>query len=109
MKKIIYFVLFSALFISCENSHTKTESFKVYGNCGMCKQTIENSLKQENIYSAEWNQKTKIITVSYDSLLFTRSTIAASIAKVGYDNEFAKAQDSVYNNLHSCCQYERAK
>jgi len=109
MKKFIYASLLSILFFSCENKHGKTESFKVDGNCGMCKQTIEKSLKVEGVYSADWDKKTKILTVTYDTLMTSKSTIATYVARSGYDNEFVKAKDEVYNNLHTCCQYRRTE
>ena len=35
-------------------------SFKVYGNCGMCEETIEEAaLSVSGVKSAKWNKKTK--------------------------------------------------
>ena len=40
----------------------KTETFKVYGNCGMCEKTIEGSLKNvKGIDKADWNKETKMM------------------------------------------------
>ena len=44
----------------------KTASIKVYGNCGMCKSRIEKSLKIEGVSKADWDSKTKLLTVSFD-------------------------------------------
>ena len=109
MKNIIYSFLIVLTLLSCGAKHQKTETLKVFGNCGMCKQTIENSLKVDGVAEAKWDKKTKILTVTYDSLLTDKSTIATYVASSGYDNELVKAKDEVYNKLHSCCQYERAK
>ena len=86
----------------------KTVTFKVYGNCGMCKSTIENALKDvKGIKSATWDTKTKMITVTFNPKKIELGTIHKKIAAVGYDTEKAKAKDEVYNNLHGCCQYDR--
>jgi copper chaperone CopZ len=101
-------VLLSVFFTGCQSSEGKEANFKVYGNCEMCKKTIESSLKDEKgINSANWNVKTKIIAVSYDSTLIDEKGIHKKIAGAGYDTELEKGNDNAYNNLHSCCQYKR--
>ncbi|MEQ8624435.1 MAG: heavy-metal-associated domain-containing protein [Vicingaceae bacterium] len=89
-------------------SDSTTESFKVYGNCGMCKRTIEASLKdQEGVYSADWDKDTKIMLVKYDQSLISLEDIKKKIAAVGYDTEENKASEESYKGLPNCCQYER--
>jgi len=84
------------------------EMFKVSGNCGMCKETIETAVKSmEGIKEAEWNQETKMIHVSFDANKLKLMDIHKAIAKVGYDTELEKADDEVYKNLPECCQYTR--
>ena len=93
-----------------QNDFKKTETFKVYGNCEMCKSNIEGSLKKKDgIYSKHWDTNTKMITLTYDSTKITLSQIHQKIANAGYDTELAKAPDDAYGKLHSCCQYERPK
>ncbi len=88
----------------------KTETFKVYGNCDMCQETIEGALKKKDgILSKSWDSKTKMIVVAYDSSKITLADIKQKIANVGYDMDDLKAKDETYNNLHKCCQYERPK
>jgi mercuric ion binding protein len=104
-----------ATFLSCNNSADKKNTttantvatFKVWGNCDMCKETIESSLKVEGIAKADWNTETKIIEVSYDSTITNLDKIQKNIASVGYDNEIYKRDDSAYNNLRDCCKYDR--
>lgn len=84
-----------------------TSSFKVWGNCEMCKETIESSLKTEGIEKADWNVDTKIMTVTYDSNKITLDQIQKNIASVGYDNEKYKGDDKAYKELADCCQYDR--
>lgn len=86
----------------------KTETFKVYGNCDMCKSTIESSLKKKDgIISKRWDVKAKTLTVTYDPAKINIKQIGEKVAQAGYDNEYATAPDAKYNNLHKCCKYER--
>lgn len=113
MTKII--IAFTTLIIVSCGSKTKTNNvvankqstFKVWGNCEMCKETIEGSLKVEGMATADWNTETKIIAVSYDSTKINIDQIQKNIAFVGYDNEAYKGDDIAYRNLPECCQYER--
>jgi len=106
---------------ACENSQTKDESslktvtvngtttstFKVWGNCEMCKETIEGALKVDGVSKADWNVETKVMTVSYDTTKISLDQIMKYIAGVGYDTEKYKSDDKTYSNLPGCCQYER--
>lgn len=86
----------------------KTETFKVYGNCGMCKRTIEGSLDGlKGVKSAEWNNETKLMEVSFNEKKISLDDIKKKIAAVGYDTEEHRAEEKVYSNLHGCCQYDR--
>lgn len=84
-----------------------TSTFKVWGNCEMCKETIESSLKVEGIIKADWNIDSKNMTVSYDESKITLDQIQKNIASVGYDNEKYKGDDKAYDELPECCQYDR--
>lgn len=86
------------------------ETFKVYGNCGMCKQRIESSLKEvDGVEEVTWDVKTKMLTVKFDVKVISLEKIKTAIALVGHDVDSVKADDKIYDNLPSCCQYERAK
>lgn len=85
----------------------KLASFGVRGNCGMCKSTIENATKKLNgVKSADWDQSSKQIVVSYDSTLLSEDDIHQTIANSGYDTDRVIANEKAYNNLPGCCQYE---
>jgi copper chaperone CopZ len=84
-----------------------TATFKVWGNCDMCKETIEHSLKVEGINNAEWNVDSKMITVSFDSTKISMDQVYKNISQVGYDTEKYKGDDNAYASLPECCQYER--
>lgn len=86
-----------------------TSTFKVWGNCGMCKKTIEESLEVDGISIADWNTETKMVIVSYDTNKISLDQVQKNIAAVGYDNESYKGNDDAYKNLPECCQYIRRK
>jgi copper chaperone CopZ len=94
--------------VSSLNKHNNTDSFKVYGNCGMCERTIEGSLKDlDGIIKADWNKETKMMEVTYNPHVISLKEIKQQIANVGYDTDEIRAKDKVYSKLPGCCQYER--
>lgn len=110
MKKLAYLIILLLTLASCGrkiSGSTKTEVFHVSGNCGMCKKTIEKSLKVKGVIDADWNKKTKMLSVSYDTSIITLDQIKRNVSLAGYDNDAYRADDATYNKLHSCCQYDR--
>lgn len=93
--------------LEAQIKNTKTETVKIYGNCGMCKTTIEKTGSIKKIAKVDWNQETKMATLTYDSKKTNPDEILKRIALAGYDSDQFLAPDDVYNNLHGCCQYER--
>ncbi len=93
---------------SGKQAAVKTSVFKVWGNCGMCKKTIEGAAKTSGATFAEWNEDSKMLTVKYSSKT-SPEKIQKSIAAAGYDNEKYTASDDVYNNLHECCKYDNKR
>jgi hypothetical protein len=91
----------------CANAQSKTETFKVSGNCGMCKSNIEKAAKVAGAENATWNKETKELTVTYTNSVTNAAKIQQKIAEVGYDNAGFKTTDAAYNKLAPCCKYER--
>lgn len=85
-----------------------TETVKIYGNCGMCKTTIEKTGTIKKTAKVDWDQHTQMATLTYDSKKTNQDEILKRIALAGYDSDKFLAPDEVYNKLHGCCQYERA-
>lgn len=102
-------LLFSLLFsnFSIAQQTTKKETIKVWGNCGMCKKTIEKSAKSAGASTAVWNEDSKQLKVSYASNKSSASKIQQAIANAGYDTQDFTADAIVYDKLHGCCQYDR--
>jgi hypothetical protein len=105
--KIFSIAALSFALVTTASAQTTTETFKVSGNCGMCKTKIEKAAKEAGAKSAEWNADTKNLTVIFKSSTTNTAKIQESIAKSGYDNAGAKATTESYNKLHGCCKYER--
>jgi periplasmic mercuric ion binding protein len=105
--KILLSVLL-LLLVSFTASKSINETFKVYGNCGMCKTKIENALKVDGVKKANWNIETKMLKIKYNPSVIKLEQIHQKIADAGYDTEMIKAADETYNSLHGCCKYERS-
>ena len=88
-----------------ETTTTKTESIKVSGNCETCKARIEKAAKVDGVSKADWNTKTKVLTLTYDPSKVKSDDIQKKIAAVGHDTQKYKATDKVYNALPGCCKY----
>jgi len=109
MKKLILALTILTAMVACSNiKNGKTESFKVWGNCGMCKKTIEKALESEGV-KGDWDKKTKTIKVTYDSVKFTNQQVHEMISNAGYDTEKSLGNDKAYSQLHTCCKYKRKK
>ena len=100
-------VLLSSVNSFAQIKNAKTETVKVYGNCGMCKATIEKAGNVNKVASVEWNKDTKMATLTYDSDKTNQDEILKRIALTGYDSEKFLAPDDVYAKLPECCQYSR--
>lgn len=97
-----------ALLGSAAFAQSKTDSVKVSGNCGMCEKRIENAMKMPGVTSADWDVKSKMLTVSYAADQISLDDIQRKIAEVGHDTPKFKATEAVYSKLPGCCKYDRA-
>jgi hypothetical protein len=100
------FVLLS-ITIDAQIKNSKTETVKIYGNCGMCETKIEKAGTVKMVAMVDWDQETQIATLIYDVTKTNQDEILKRIALAGYDSDKFLAPDDVYNNLHGCCQYDR--
>jgi copper chaperone CopZ len=107
--KTIALMLLTSVFMWAKAPlHDETITFKVWGNCEMCKARIEKAMKLEGVKKGEWNVDTKMATVTFDIHSVGPEAIHKAIAAVGYDTELVSADDKVYKKLPGCCQYDRA-
>lgn len=88
--------------------HKEHVMITVYGNCGMCKDRIEEAAyTQKGVLSATWDSETQMLYLEYDSGILDPMEVEKAIAAVGHDTENQRAPDKVYEELHSCCLYDR--
>lgn len=87
--------------------NAKTETVKIYGNCGMCETTIEKAGNVKKTTNVDWNKDTKMATITYDAKKTNQDEILKRIALAGYDSDKFLAPADVYAKLPECCQYER--
>lgn len=110
LKKLMVpvFVLASAIHVHAQIKNAETITAKVSGNCGMCEATIEKAGTVKKEAQVEWDKDKQLATITYDTKKTTAEQVLKRIALAGYDNEKFLAPEEAYNNLHGCCQYERA-
>ena len=90
-------------------THTKNVKIKVYGECDMCQKRIERAASSvEGIKSASWDVDNKVLTLKYD--IFKKeavNNVQKKVMSIGHDTEMGRASEVAYNNLPSCCHYQR--
>jgi outer membrane receptor for ferrienterochelin and colicin/copper chaperone CopZ len=110
MKTILFstLIFFSTLSIA-QNHSPKTKdttvTFKVFGNCTMCKKRIEDASRGKGVKSAVWDIESKMLTLEYDPTQTQPEKVHQRIADAGHDTELKKAKDYVYKELPECCLY----
>ena len=107
MKTLIILITIIIFSIKIQAQSTViTSTISVKGNCGECKERIENAADIKGVKNDVWNEETKILTVTYDSKKVTLEQIEKAIAKAGHETVSQKADDGAYNKLPSCCKYK---
>ena len=112
MKRIILILLVSFIGITVQAQEKKNKNAKyevaVNGNCDMCKKRIEKAaLSVKGVKSATWHIDHQDLHLILDENKCTVDQVQQAIAKVGHDTEKFKATDEDYEQLHTCCMYER--
>ncbi|MGC1517028.1 MAG: DUF3347 domain-containing protein [Maribacter sp.] len=87
----------------------KTETVKIFGNCDMCKTSIEKAGNLKNVAIVNWNKDSKMAEITFDSKKTNKDEILKRIALAGYDSDEYLAPDNEYAQLAECCKYERLK
>jgi len=108
MKTIKFFIAIVALTFSTvifAANATKTETIKVSGKCETCKVRIEKAAKVDGVTKADWNTKTKVLTLVYNPAKVKSDDVQKKIAAVGHDTPKYKATAAAYNALPGCCKY----
>jgi hypothetical protein len=106
-----FLFVFASLFTA--NAHNfsltsiKKDKIRVWGECGMCKNRIEKAAKEAGAITANWNEDSKYLVVSYNDSKTSLLKIQQAIAGVGHDTKELTATEEAYNKLPGCCKYER--
>ncbi|WP_175620360.1 DUF3347 domain-containing protein [Chryseobacterium schmidteae] len=108
-KIMVVMMLLVSLLYTAQIKNAKTETVKISGNCDMCKSKIEKSGNVKNVVTVNWDEASKMATLTYDASKTNQQEILKRIANAGYDSESFYAPDDVYTKLPSCCQYKRNK
>jgi len=107
MKLILTMLLIATSTIAFAKTDS-TASFKVWGNCDMCKARVEKAAKAAGAEKAVWNDETEMMTVEFNSKKTSSDKIQQQIAVAGHDTEKYKSLQENYNGLPGCCKYKRA-
>jgi len=91
---------------ACDTTE-KTLSFRVEGQCGMCEKRIEKAAKGlDGVSSADWEIKSKELTVKYHPNKVKEDKIHEAIAMVGHTTSKKEASAEAYEKLPACCKYK---
>ncbi|MBS9462213.1 metal transporter [Flagellimonas sp. 389] len=107
MKNSLLFVLLISFSIqlSAQKKNKKVD-FEVKGNCGMCKERIEETaIKLKGVKYASWDIPSKKLTLIINENKCTPLDVKRAIANVGHDTDKATAKAEVYDKLPPCCKY----
>lgn len=106
-RSIVLSVVCLFIFNALGFGQKKSETIKVWGNCGMCKKKIETAAVEAGAKTAEWNTETKMLAINFNAKKTSLEKIQQAIAAVGYDTRDVSASEESYNKLHGCCKYDR--
>lgn len=107
--KLILLTISIALFNVSSYAKIKTQK-QNHIKCmaiAVCVKTIETTVSAKQRCIRYLEQQNANAYPTYDSTKTNSDEILKRIANVGYDNDKYLAADEVYNNLHTCCQYNR--
>ncbi|KRD10972.1 metal transporter [Flavobacterium sp. Root901] len=114
MKNLILIAMITFLGFSAQAQTKKNKNLKytveVNGNCEQCKKRIEKAaFGVPGVKTASWDISSHELSVILNEEKSSTQDLNAAIAKAGHDTKEIKAADADYENLHSCCKYERQK
>ena len=72
------------------------------------KEEMSDTMKQiQDLNTQISGYQSEIDDLDFDSKVTSKSAISKAIANVGHDTELDKAPKAVYDDLPSCCLYDR--
>lgn len=104
---MLLFVAFSSQAQDKKNKNAKY-AVEVNGNCDQCQKRIQKAAYSvSGVKSAIWNIETHELSLILNEEKSSVIDVKKAVANVGHDTDEVKASNDVYENLHSCCKYER--
>jgi mercuric ion binding protein len=113
MIKNLFLVLLMTVFaFSAQAQEEKNKNAKysteVNGNCEQCQKRIQKAAYSvPGVKSASWSIETHQLSLIINEEKCSLMDVKKAVAKVGHDTDSVKSTKEDYDNLHSCCQYER--
>ena len=104
---IVILITSFSLAAQVDKDKDSTVIFKVFGNCEMCKDRIEEASKGKGVIKANWDIDTKLLTLLVNGSISNLDKIHQRIAEAGHDTEKERASDVTYNELPECCHYRK--
>lgn len=111
MKNILIICLL-LIGLSAEAQSKKNKNAKytveVSGNCEQCQKRIQKAaMAVTGVKSAVWNINTHVLSLILNEEKTSVAEVEKAVAKVGHDTKDIKATQEDYENLHTCCKYDR--
>ena len=104
---MLLFLAFSTQAQEKKNKNAKY-NIEVNGNCEQCQKRIQKAaFSVVGVKSANWNIETHELSLILNEEKTTILDVKKAEAKIGHDADEVKASIDAYDNLHSCCKYER--
>jgi mercuric ion binding protein len=113
VKNVFLVLLMVVVGFSAQGQEKKNKNAKytteVNGNCEQCQKRIQKAAYSvPGVKSASWSIETHQLTLIVNEEKCSLSDVKKAIAKVGHDTDDSKATKEDYDNLHSCCKYDRS-
>lgn len=102
-------LLIAFLGMAFTGNKKETITFKVSGNCEMCKQRIEQALDVKGVRFAEYSLENQTLTVHFNPKQIQAAQLHTLVQSAGHDTEAGKAPDSAYAQIPGCCKYRDGK
>ena len=107
---IVILMILAGSSVSAQEKKNKNAKFtiEVNGNCEQCQKRIQKAaLSVSGVKLASWNIETHQLNLIINEEKCSLLEVKKAIAKAGHDTDEVKALTEDYENLHSCCKYDR--
>ena len=112
IKNIIIALIVILVGFSVQAQDKKSKNAKyvteVNGDCEQCQKRIQKAAYAvDGVKSATWDIASHQLSLILNEEKSSFLDVKKAIAKVGHDTDEVKSDDKDYENLPTCCQYER--